>query len=69
MCQLTDTFEERRLTLFGVESLDKAKRKMFSQIHRSVKDSFAVASYRDIQIQEFDEALRFVKAWRPRLVA
>lgn len=49
--------------------LVKVKRKLYSQIHRSIKDCFAVASYRDIRRCDFEEAMKYVQAWRPRLAA
>ncbi|MGG3864687.1 ORF6C domain-containing protein, partial [Aneurinibacillus aneurinilyticus] len=49
--------------------LRKVKRKLYSQIHRSIKDCFAVASYRDIRRCDFEEAMKYVQAWRPRLAA
>ncbi|MED0673854.1 antA/AntB antirepressor family protein [Aneurinibacillus aneurinilyticus] len=49
--------------------LGKVKRKLYSQIHRSIKDCFAVASYRDIRRCDFEETMKYVQAWRPRLAA
>lgn len=49
--------------------LNKVKRRLYSQLHRSVKDAFAVASYRDIRRCDFQEAMKYVEAWRPRLAA
>ncbi|ERI10842.1 antA/AntB antirepressor family protein, partial [Aneurinibacillus aneurinilyticus] len=40
--------------------LRKVKRKLYSQIHRSIKDCFAVASYRDIRRCDFEEAMKYV---------
>jgi len=44
------------------------KRKLHAQAWRDLKLAFAVASYRDIRRKDFDEALQYVKAWRPRMV-
>ncbi|GED14844.1 antA/AntB antirepressor family protein [Aneurinibacillus migulanus] len=57
--------EQDRIT----PDLGKVKRKLYSQIHRSIKDCFAVASYRDIRRCDFEEAMKYVQAWRPRLAA
>ncbi|GAB6742162.1 Rha family transcriptional regulator [Bacillus cereus] len=45
-----------------------SKNKLFSAAWRDVKNSFAVNSYRNIRQREFDEAISYIKAWRPRLV-
>lgn len=44
------------------------KSKLFAAIWKDVKNSFAVNSYRNIRQREFDEAISYIKAWRPRLV-
>lgn len=43
------------------------KRKVHAQAWRDLKLSFGVASYRDIKKKDYEEALAFVKAWRPRM--
>lgn len=52
-----------------VPDVSKERRRLFQEIHRDIKDRFAVASYKDIRRAEFREVLAFVQAWRPRLVA
>ncbi|NGP45989.1 hypothetical protein G4V62_13905 [Bacillaceae bacterium SIJ1] len=67
---LLESLDERHLQLVALSpERDKAKRKLYSQLHRAIKDSFAVPSYRDIRTQDYQEAVNFIKAWRPRLVA
>lgn len=44
------------------------KRKVHAKAWTDLKNAFAVASYRDIKPHEFDEAIAFVKSWRPALV-
>ncbi|WP_412676501.1 ORF6C domain-containing protein [Aneurinibacillus migulanus] len=41
----------------------------FSEIHRTIKDCFAVSSYEDVRRSEFNQLLLFIQAWRPKLVA
>ncbi|WP_241475444.1 Rha family transcriptional regulator [Priestia flexa] len=43
------------------------KRKVHAQAWRDLKLAFGVASYRDIKKKDYEEALAFVKAWRPRM--
>lgn len=53
--------------IFNPELID-TKPKAFAAIGRDLKDAFAVNSYRDIRQKDFDEAVNFLKYWRPRLV-
>lgn len=43
------------------------KRKLHAQAWKDLKLAFGVPSYRDIKKKDFEEALAFVKAWRPRM--
>lgn len=44
------------------------KKKLFSAIWKDVKAAFAVNSYCNIRQKDFEEALSYINAWRPRLV-
>jgi len=44
------------------------KHKVFAAMGKDLKDAFAVNSYRDIRQKDFDEAIQYIKAWRPRIV-
>ncbi|WJE51186.1 Rha family transcriptional regulator [Bacillus cereus] len=44
------------------------KKKLFSAIWKDVKAVFAVNSYCNIRQKDFDEAVAYINAWRPRLV-
>lgn len=39
------------------------KRKYFSALHREIKNRFAVTSYKDIKIKDFDSAINYIKNW------
>lgn len=52
-----------------VPDVEKERRKLFSEIHKAVKDCFAVPSYRDVRRSEFNQLLLFIQGWRPRMVA
>lgn len=52
-----------------VPDLEKERRRLFSEIHRTIKDCFAVASYKDVRRSEFNQLLLFIQAWRPKLIA
>lgn len=50
------------------KTIHDSKRKVHAKAWKDLKDSFGVASYRDIREKDFDEALNYVKSWRPRMV-
>ncbi len=45
-----------------------SKAKLYGRFGSDIKRAFAVASYRDIKQSQFEEALAYVKSWRPSLV-
>ncbi|MGN4675211.1 Rha family transcriptional regulator [Bacillus cereus group sp. MYBK225-1] len=49
-------------------SVHDNKKKLFSAIWKDVKAAFAVNSYCNIRQKDFEEALSYINAWRPRLV-
>lgn len=55
------------ISQFNSELYD-SKRKLYGRFGSDIKRAFAVASYRDIKQSQFDEALAYVKSWRPSLV-
>ncbi|KQS19238.1 hypothetical protein ASF99_04955 [Exiguobacterium sp. Leaf187] len=44
------------------------KGKLYGRFGSDIKRAFAVASYRDIRQNQFDEALNYVSNWRPALI-
>jgi hypothetical protein len=44
------------------------KNKLHAQAWTDVKRVFGVASYRDIRQSHFEEAMKYIKSWRPRLI-
>jgi prophage antirepressor-like protein len=71
--ELAEQIAFKQLSFDGTEEivpdLEKERRKLFTEIHRAIKDCFAVPSYRDVRRSEFNQLLLFIQAWRPRLVA
>lgn len=47
----------------------QAVREFFRQLHREIKDRWAVASYRDVRRNELQQVLNYVDAWMPRRVS
>jgi len=52
----------------GRSELYDTKRKLYARFGRDLKNSFAAASYRDIRRKDFEEAMNYIKGWRPSLV-
>lgn len=48
------------------EDNEKHRKKLFAEIHREIKDRFAVASYKDVKQKNFSSALTYVQAWIPK---
>lgn len=49
----------------SVESDKEARRPLFQQLHREIKDRWAVASYKDVRKIDLQAALDYVAAWVP----
>jgi len=43
--------------------------RLFRELHREIKDRFAVASYKDVKRQELQSAIRYIENWIPRRVS
>ncbi len=37
--------------------------KLFSSLYREIKNKFGVASYKDILVKDFDDAIKFIENW------
>ena len=48
-----------------VESDKEARRPLFQQLHREIKDRWQVASYKDVRKIDLGDALAYVAAWVP----
>lgn len=55
--------------VYEVESNPQQRRELFRQLHREIKDRWAVASYRDVRRTELQQVIRYVDAWIPRRTA
>ncbi|MGK5509434.1 BRO family protein [Brevibacillus formosus] len=55
--------------VYEVESDSLRRRELFRQLHREIKDRWAVASYRDVRRTELQQVLRYIDAWMPRRTA
>lgn len=55
--------------IYKVEQDEQARRKLFRELYREIKDRFGVASYKDVRRQDLQAAIQYVEAWIPRRVA
>ncbi|MFY0545494.1 Rha family transcriptional regulator [Brevibacillus sp. H7] len=55
--------------VYEIEADSQRRRELFQQLHREIKDRWAVASYRDVRRQELQQVLRYIDAWMPRRVS
>lgn len=69
-----DYGEQRRLNkavnrkVYSLTRDRNEKSEYFKQLHREIKDRWAVQSYRDVLRVELDEVLKYIDAWKPRIV-
>lgn len=58
-----------KIDSFGIKFLGitewekKVSRKLFANIYRDIKNKFAVASYRDIRVVDYDKTIQFIQNW------
>ncbi|QRG70633.1 ORF6C domain-containing protein [Brevibacillus choshinensis] len=55
--------------VYEVERDPQQRSELFRQLHREIKDRWAVASYRDVRRIELRQVLRYIDAWMPRRTA
>lgn len=70
-----DHGEQRRIQravghrVYELESDQAIRTQLFREIHREIKDRFAVASYKDIKRKDMLSAINYIAAWVPRRVS
>lgn len=70
-----DHGEQRRIQkaighkVYELEDDHEIRSMLFREIHRELKDRFAVASYKDIKRKDLQAAIRYIEAWIPRRVS
>lgn len=74
--QITLTSGEQRAVqkevakkIYEIENDTTIRPKLFSELHREIKDRFAVASYKDVRRQELRTVLNYIRSWVPRKVS
>lgn len=48
--------------------IHSTKKKLHAQAWTDIKRVFGVSSYRDIRQSHFEEAMKYIQSWRPRLI-
>ncbi|HAU33151.1 MAG TPA: hypothetical protein DCW76_02075 [Lysinibacillus sp.] len=74
--QITLTSGEQRtvqkevaIKVYGIEDDTTIRPKLFRELHREIKDRFAVASYKDVRRQDLQMVLNYIRSWVPRKVS
>ncbi|ASS66248.1 Rha family transcriptional regulator [Paenibacillus sp. RUD330] len=52
--------------VYGMVEDSNIRSEYFRQLHREIKDRWAVSSYKDVRRIELQELLNYINAWRPR---
>lgn len=66
-----DSGEQRKVQkaiarkVYAVEQDETLRSQLFRQLHREIKDRWAVPSYKDIRKHEIDGLMSYIEAWRP----
>lgn len=69
-----DHGEQRRIQravghkVYELSNDPKVRDRLFKELHREIKDRFAVGSYKDIKRKDLQSAIRYIEAWVPRMV-
>lgn len=58
---------KKRIEKLGEGTEKEDKQKLYSQIHSHLRRAFAAPSYRVVKEKDFQDAMDWVKAWRPLL--
>lgn len=74
--QITLTSGEQRavqkevaIKVYEIEEDSAIRPKLFRELHREIKDRFAVASYKDVRRQELQTVINYIRSWVPRKVS
>lgn len=54
--------------VYEIEKNQEVRKKLFSELHRDIKERFGVASYKDVKRSSFLVALRYIESWMPRKI-
>lgn len=52
--------------VYKIEKETEVRKRLFSELHREIKDRFAVTSYKDVKRHDLLSAIGYVNAWVPK---
>jgi Rha family phage regulatory protein len=55
--------------IYELERDPEVRSEFFRQLHREIRDRWAVPSYKDVRRNELQQLLKYIDAWMPRKVA
>lgn len=67
-----DSGEQRKVQkavnrkVYSIAEDKETRTNYFQQLHREIKDRWAVPSYKDVRRHELDELIKYIDAWKPR---
>lgn len=61
--------KEVAIKVYEIEDDATIRPKLFRELHREIKDRFAVASYKDVRRQELQTVINYIRSWVPRKVS
>ena len=64
---INHAIKQRVESIFPDFEQNMNKPKLYSQIHSHLRRAFAAPSYRTIKAKDFEEAMAWIRAWRPLL--
>lgn len=74
--QITLTSGEQRAVqkevakkVYEIEDDTTIRPRLFKELHREIKDRFAVASYKDVRRKEVQTVINYIRSWVPRKVS
>lgn len=51
-----------------IENNQEIRKKLFSDIHRDIRERFSVSSYKDVKRSSLLAAIRYIESWSPRKI-
>ena len=55
--------------VYELEQNSNIRPALFRELHREIKDRFAVSSYKDVKRKDLQTVLRYIESWVPKKVS
>lgn len=56
------------IRVYQLEKNQEVRKKLFSDIHRDIKERFGVPSYKEVKRSNLLSAIRYIESWSPRKI-